>query len=141
MWEEVSPEKFWRQNREGKYLLPKIGKKSLYKSCNSNSLSVFHFATLKNFNVMNNCLPRKVIHRVSPDGSIKSQIHHYFFYKRRHTSIKKVWSYRGADCDSDHHVLVIVLLQRLFRLDTAYKAKSSTIFTIYRVLMFETSTL
>jgi hypothetical protein len=42
----------------------------------------------------------------SPDGKIHNQIGHILIDRRGHSSITDVQSSKGADCDTDHHLVV-----------------------------------
>ena len=42
-----------------------------------------------------------------------NQIDHILIDKRRQSSIQDIQSFRGADCDSDHYLLVAKLRERL----------------------------
>jgi len=44
--------------------------------------------------------------RTSPDGKTYKQIDPILIDKRWHSSILDVRSFRGADCDTDHYLLV-----------------------------------
>jgi len=60
--------------------------------------------------------PHRNIHKytwVSPDGRIHNQIDHILIDRRRHSSILDVRSFRGADCDTDHYLVVENLVERL----------------------------
>jgi len=49
----------------------------------------------------------------SPDGKTHNQIDHILIDRRRHTIILDVRSFRGADCDTDHCLVVAKLRERL----------------------------
>ncbi|XP_025192756.1 uncharacterized protein LOC112592826 [Melanaphis sacchari] len=49
----------------------------------------------------------------APDGKTKSQIDHIIIDKRHRTSIKNVRSYRGADGDTDHFLVIASLSLKL----------------------------
>jgi endonuclease/exonuclease/phosphatase family metal-dependent hydrolase len=51
--------------------------------------------------------------RTSPDGKTQNQIDHILTDRRRHSSIPDVRSFRGADCDSDHYLIVAKVRERL----------------------------
>jgi hypothetical protein len=42
----------------------------------------------------------------SPDGKTINQIDHILVERRRHPSVLDVRSFRTADCDNDHYILV-----------------------------------
>jgi hypothetical protein len=54
-------------------------------------------------------LPHLNIHEfswTSPDGKTHNQIYHILIDRRRHSSVLDARSFRAADCDADHHLVV-----------------------------------
>ena len=49
----------------------------------------------------------------SADGITHNQIDHVLVDKRRQSSIIDVHSLRGADCDTDHYLVVATIQERL----------------------------
>ena len=49
----------------------------------------------------------------SPDGKTHNQIEHILIERRRHSSILDERSFRRADCDTDHYLVVAKLRERL----------------------------
>ena len=49
----------------------------------------------------------------SPDGQTHKQIDHILIDRRWHSSIIDVRSFRGADCDNDHYLVVAKVRERL----------------------------
>jgi endonuclease/exonuclease/phosphatase family metal-dependent hydrolase len=50
---------------------------------------------------------------MSPDGKTQNQIDHILIVKQMHSSIPDVKSFRAADCDSDHYLVVAKVRERL----------------------------
>ncbi|PNF35277.1 hypothetical protein B7P43_G04807 [Cryptotermes secundus] len=68
----------------------KVGREDIFK---------VNFATSKNLPVKSTMFPHCNIHkftRTSPDGKIYNQIDHILIYRRRHSSILDVRSFRAA---------------------------------------------
>jgi hypothetical protein len=49
----------------------------------------------------------------SPNGEIHNQIDHILVDRRRHSNVLDVQSFRAADCDSDHSLVVAKVRKRL----------------------------
>jgi hypothetical protein len=94
-----------------------IGNESSYEiSNNDNGVRVVNFATSKNLVVKSTMFPNRNIHKytwTSPDGRMHNQIEHILIDRRRHSSILDVRSFRGADCDSEHYLVVAKIRERL----------------------------
>jgi len=98
------------------FFRPTIGPESLHEESNDNGVRVINFATGKNLIVKSTYFRHKNIHKqtwISPDGNTRNQIDHVLADKRRHTNVLDVRSYRGADCDSDHMLVIAKIRERL----------------------------
>jgi endonuclease/exonuclease/phosphatase family metal-dependent hydrolase len=95
---------------------PAIGKESLHQDSNDTGVRVVNFATSKNLVVKSTMFPHRNIHKytwTSPNGKTHNQIDHIQIDRRWHSSIVNVRSFRGADCDTDHHLVVAKVRERL----------------------------
>jgi endonuclease/exonuclease/phosphatase family metal-dependent hydrolase len=95
---------------------PTIGNESSHEISNDNGVRVVNFSTYKNVVVKGTMFPHRSIHKytwASPDGKTHNQIDHILIDRRRHSSILDVRSFRGADCDSDHYLVVAKVRERL----------------------------
>jgi len=95
---------------------PAIGNESLHQDSNDNGVRLVNFATLKNLVFKSKMFPHRNIHKytwTSPDGNIHNLIDHVLIDRRRQSSILDVRSFRGADCDSYHYLVVAKLRKRL----------------------------
>jgi hypothetical protein len=60
--------------------------------------------------------PHHNIHKytwTSPDGKTHKQLDHFLADRRRHSSVLDVQSFRAADCDTDHYLVVAKVRKRL----------------------------
>jgi hypothetical protein len=95
---------------------PKIGNQSLHKISNDTRVIVVNFATSKNLIVKSTMFPYRNIHKftwTSPDGKTHNQIHRILIDRRQHSSIRDVRSFRAADYDTDHYLVVEKVRERL----------------------------
>jgi len=59
--------------------------------------------------------PHQNIHKytsTSPDGKTHNQIDHILIDRRRHSSVPDMQSFRGADCDTDHYLVIAKVRER-----------------------------
>ena len=95
---------------------PTTGNESLHQDSNDNSARIVNFPTSKNLVVKRTMFPHRNIHKhtwTSPDGNTHNQIDHILIDRIRQSSILDVRSFRGADCDTGHHLVVAKLREKL----------------------------
>ncbi|PNF33796.1 hypothetical protein B7P43_G10228 [Cryptotermes secundus] len=95
---------------------PNIGNESLHEISTDNGVRVVNFATSKLLTVKSTKFPHRNIHKftlTSPDGKIHNQIDHILIDRKWHSSILDVRSFRAADCDTDHYLVVAKVRERL----------------------------
>jgi hypothetical protein len=94
---------------------PVIGNEILHEASNDNRVRVVNFATSKNL-IKSTTFPHHDIHKhtwTSTDGVTHNEIDHVLIDKRWHSNILHVRSFRGADCDTDHYLVVAKLRERI----------------------------
>jgi exonuclease III len=95
---------------------PTIGNESLHEISNDNGVRLVNFVTSKNLRVKSTMFPHRKIHKytwTSPDGKTHNQMDHILVDRRRHSNVLDVPSFRAADCDSDHYLVVPKFRERL----------------------------
>jgi endonuclease/exonuclease/phosphatase family metal-dependent hydrolase len=95
---------------------PIIGYQSLHEASSDNGVRIINFSTLKNLIVKSTTFPHHDIHKHtwnSPDCVTHNQIDHVLIDKRRYSNILDVPSFRGADCDTDHYLVMAKLRERI----------------------------
>jgi hypothetical protein len=92
-----------------------INNESLHEASNDNGVRVINFATSKNLIVKSITFPHRDIHKHTwtSDGVTRNQIDHVLTGKRRHSNVLDVRSFREADCDTDHYLVVAKLRERI----------------------------
>jgi hypothetical protein len=94
---------------------PTIGNESLHEISNGSGVRVVNFATPRNLVVKSTMLPHSKF--INTPGSLvretHGQIDHVLIDRRWHSSILDVRSFRGADCDTDHYLVVAKVRERL----------------------------
>jgi hypothetical protein len=86
------------------------------KNENDNGVRLVNFTTSKNVRVKSAMFPHRNTHKytwTSPDGKTHNQIGHILVDRRRHSNVLDVRSFRVADCDSDHYLVVAKVRDRL----------------------------
>jgi len=95
----------------GKELMfvPTIGLESVHEESNDNGQRIISFAVSRSSVVSSTAFPYKNIQKYtwkSPDRQTMNQIDHVLIAKRFRSSITDVRSYKGADCDTDHFLVI-----------------------------------
>jgi hypothetical protein len=81
----------------------------VHQDSNDNGVRIVKFATSKNLVVKSTMFQHQNIKEytwTSPDGKTDNQINHILIERRLHLSILYVLYVRGADCDTDHYLVV-----------------------------------
>jgi hypothetical protein len=94
---------------------PTIGNESSHEISTDNGVRVVNFATSKNLVVKSTMFPIAVSIN-TPEPLLMerhNEIDHILIDRRRHSSILDVRSLGGADCDSDHYLVVTNVRERL----------------------------
>jgi len=95
---------------------PTIGQESLHQDSNDNGVRLVNFATSQNLVVKSTMFPRRNIHKHtwnSPDCKTHNQVDHVLIDRRWHSSVLDVRGFTGADCDTDHYLVIAKVRERL----------------------------
>ncbi|KAL1448299.1 hypothetical protein WDU94_008926, partial [Cyamophila willieti] len=104
---KVGRETFWK---------PVAGSESLHPISNNNGTRLLSLALSFDYKIVSTMFPRKDIHKItwnSPSGQVKNQIDHVLIDSRHRSSITNVRSVRGAECGSDHNLVLVKVKQRI----------------------------
>jgi hypothetical protein len=89
---------------------------SLHEIIHDNGIRLVNFAKYKNLRVKSSMFPHRNIHKytwTSQDGKTHNQIDHILVDRRRHSIVLDVRSFRAADCDTGHYLVVAKVRERL----------------------------
>jgi len=95
---------------------PTIGRESPHQDSNDNGVRLVNFATSQYLVVKSTMFPHRNIHKytwTSPDGKTHNQIGHVLIDRRWNSNVLDVRSFRGADCDTDHYLVIAKFRERL----------------------------
>jgi hypothetical protein len=93
-----------------------VGKHSLHDKGNDNGVKLRNFAINREINISSAQFPRKNIYKhtwVSPGGRYISQIDHVLISNRYKSNITNCKSYRRADIDSYHYLVIRVFKSKM----------------------------
>jgi len=97
--------------------IPTIENESLHQVSNDNGVKIIKALTHKKIWLLRaRCFRNKNILKytwTSPAGKTHIQIDHILIDRRWHSSILDVQSFREADCDADHYLVVARVRERL----------------------------
>ena len=99
-----------------KIFKPTIGQESLHQYSNDNRVRTVNFATSKNLVVKSTMFPHRNIHKytwTSLDGKTHNQIDHVLIDRGWYSSVLDVRRFSGADCDTDHYLVIAKVRERL----------------------------
>jgi len=95
---------------------PTIGQEIFHQDSNDNAVRLVNFATSENLVVKSTVFPHRNIHKytwTSHDIKTLNHIDNVLIDRRCHSSILDVRSFRGADCDTDHYLVIAKFRKRL----------------------------
>jgi hypothetical protein len=87
----------------------------LHEISNDAGVRLVNFATFKNLRVKSTMFPHHNIHKYTwtyPDANTHNQIDHFLVHKLRHSNVLDIQSFRVADCDNDHYLVVARVKER-----------------------------
>ena len=102
--------------KRGNIFKATIGNESLHQYSNDKGFRTVNVAKSKNVSVKSTMFPHRNIHKhiwTTSDWKNHNQTDHILIERRWHSSILDVRSYRGAERDSDHCLLVANIRETL----------------------------
>jgi len=115
---------------------PTIGRESLHDRSNDNGTRLINFCMTNGLTLSSTYFPRKDIYkqtRIAPNRVVKNQIDHVMIQNKRKGCIQNVRSYRGADADSDHYLVIARFTLRISEKRRTTKIKSSIKYSIEKL--------
>jgi len=95
---------------------PIMGQESFHQDSNDNGIRRVNFATSKNLVVKSTMFPHRNIHKytwTATDIKTQNQTDHVLIDSRWQSSVLDVRSFRGAECDTGHYLLIANVRERL----------------------------
>ena len=95
---------------------PALQNENQHQDSNDYGFIIVNVATSKNLVVKSKMFPHRDIHKYNPnslDGKTHFLVDHILIDRKRQSSIIDVRSFRGADCDADHYLVVTKVRERL----------------------------
>jgi len=95
---------------------PTVCNESLQQDSNDSGAKIVNFAISKNPAIKSTMFPLRNIHKytwTSPGGKSHNHIDHILINSRWHPSVRDVRSLRAADCDTDHCLVVVKIMEIL----------------------------
>ena len=104
---------------------PTIGNEGLHQDNNDNCIRIIKSQHKKNLVFKNTMFPHRNIHNctwTSPDGKTHNQTDHILIDRKWHSSVLDIRSFRGADCDTNHCLVVSKVRKRLALMNKIHKS-------------------
>ncbi|XP_058447671.1 craniofacial development protein 2-like [Malaya genurostris] len=94
---------------------PVVGRFSAHQQTNENGLRLIDFATSKNMAIKSTFFQHRLLHRYTWRSPVQTetQIDHVLIDGRHFSDIIDVRTYRGANIDSDHYLVMVKLRPKL----------------------------
>jgi endonuclease/exonuclease/phosphatase family metal-dependent hydrolase len=93
-----------------------IGDENLHEMSNDNGVTLVNLATSESLRVKSTMFPHCNIHKytwTSPYGITHNKIDHILVNWQKYSNVLDDRSFRAADCDSDHYLVVAKVMERL----------------------------
>ena len=118
-----------------------VGKYGIHKESNNNGIRLIGLASALNMVIGSTTFPHKQIHLAtwrSPDDRTTNQIDHVLIDARHKTSMMDVRSYRGANVDSDHYLVITRIRAKINKHKYNLNKEKNDRFNIERLKQIET---
>ncbi|KAF0682285.1 craniofacial development protein 2-like, partial [Aphis craccivora] len=115
---------------------PTIGRESLYDKSNDNGTRLINFCMTNGLTLSSTYFPRKDIYKqtwIAPNRGVKNQIDHIIIQNKQKGYKQNLRSYRGADADSDHYLVIARFALRLSEKRRTTNIKSSKKYSIEKL--------